>query len=64
MQKIPRDEQYQFLKLTGMMGETPTRCREPRSVIHRAQARCRADVAAGCSAGPFFLLAPMNSQRQ
>lgn len=60
MQQIPRDEQYQFLKLAGMMGNAYS-LQEPRSVF-TALRRGAVHTSRPGFSGPFFLLAPMNSQ--
>lgn len=60
MQQIPRDEQYQFLKLTGIMGNAYS-LQEPRSIFTALRRGAVHTGQIGFS-GPFFLLAPMNTQ--
>jgi 3D-(3,5/4)-trihydroxycyclohexane-1,2-dione acylhydrolase (decyclizing) len=60
MQQIPCDEQYQFLKLTGMMGNAYS-LQEPRSIF-TALRRGAVHTSRPGFSGPFFLLAPMNCQ--
>jgi 3D-(3,5/4)-trihydroxycyclohexane-1,2-dione acylhydrolase (decyclizing) len=60
MQQIPRDEQYQFLKLAGMMGNAYS-LQEPRSIFTALRRGAVCTGGPGFN-GPFFLLAPMNAQ--
>ncbi len=60
MQQIPRDEQYQFLKLAGLMGGAYS-LQEPHSIF-TALRRGAIHTGRAGFAGPFFLLAPMNAQ--
>jgi len=60
MQQVPRDEQYQFLKMTGVMGGAYS-LQEPRSIFSALRRGAVHTGRPGFS-GPFFLLAPMNAQ--
>mgnify|MGYP005854722735 CR=1 FL=1 len=60
MQQVPRDEQYQFLKMTGLMGGAYS-LQEPRSIFSALRRGAVYTGRPGFS-GPFFLLAPMNTQ--